>query len=86
MYYFAKIILSWLIQSSLFLFFWPVAIEVGFQKQAPSITEGSDVIAVIERQLINNQAPFEVTVHFKRYTGPLNPDEGALGPRDDGMY
>ena len=59
---------------------------MGFQKQAPLIiTEGSDVIAVIERQLINNRAPFEVTVHFKRYTGPLFPDEGALGPRDDGM-
>ena len=59
---------------------------MGFQKQAPSITEGSDVIAVIERQLlINNRAPFEVTVYFKRYTGPLIPDQGALGPRDDGM-
>ena len=57
-----------------------------FQRQTPSITEGSDVTAVIERQLlINNQAPFEVTVFFRRYTGPLQPDQGALGPRYDGM-
>ena len=72
-------------QSSLFLFFCPVAIQVGFQEQEPSITEGSNVIAVIQRKTIANRAPFEVTVYFRRYTGFLLPDQGALGPREDGM-
>ena len=72
-------------QSSLFLFFCPLAIQVGFQEYVPSITEGSNVIAVIQRQVISYQAPFEVTVYFKRFTGPLFPDEGRLGPREDGM-
>ena len=72
-------------QSSLFLFFCPLAIQVDFQEQVPSITEGSNVIAVIQRQAINYQVPFEVTVYFRRYTGPLSPDQGALGPREDGM-
>ena len=58
---------------------------MGFQEQVPSITEGSNVIAVIQHQGINYQASFEVTVYFRRYTGPLSPDEGALGPREDGM-
>ena len=71
-------------QSSLFLFC-PVAIQVGFQEYVPSITEGSNVIAVIQRQVISYQVPFEVTVYFKRFTGPLFPDEGRLGPREDGM-
>ena len=72
-------------QSSLFLFFCPLAIEVGFQQQVPSITEGSSFNAVIQRQAIAYQAPFEVTVYFRRYTGFLLPDQGALGPREDGM-
>ena len=72
-------------QSSLFLFFCPLAIEVGFQEQGPSITEGSSFNAVIQRQVISYQASFEVTVYFRRYTGPLFPDEGALGPQEDGM-
>ena len=65
--------------------YFSLALEVGFQDQTPSITEGSNVIGVIERQTIANQAPFEVTVFFRRYTGPLFVDEGALGPREDGM-
>ena len=72
-------------QSSLFLFFCPLAIQVGFQRQVPSITEGSNVIAVIQRQVISYQASFEVTVYFRRYTGFLLPDQGCLGPREDGM-
>ena len=67
------------------MFFCPVELQVTFQKQRPSITEGSNVIGVIERQTIANQAPFEVTVFFRRYTGPLLGDQGALGPREDGM-
>ena len=58
---------------------------MGFQEYVPSITEGSNVIAVIQRQVISYQASFEVTVFFKRYTGFLLPDLGALGPREDGM-
>ena len=58
---------------------------MGFQRQVPSITEGSSFNAVIQRQIISYQASFEVTVYFRRYTGPLFPDEGALGPREDGM-
>ena len=72
-------------QSSLFLFFCPLAIQVGFQRQVPSITEGSSFNAVIQRQVISYQASFEVTVYFRRYTGFLLPDQGALGPREDGM-
>ena len=72
-------------QSSLFLFFCPLAIQVGFQEQVPSITEGSSFNAVIQRQVISYQASFEVTVYFRRYTGFLLPDQGALGPREDGM-
>ena len=58
---------------------------MGFQEQVPSITEGSNVIAVIQRQVISYQASFEVTVYFRRYTGPLSRDQGALGPQEDGM-
>ena len=72
-------------QYSLFLFFCPLAIQVGFQDQEPSITEGSNFNAVIERQAIAYQAPFEVTVFFTNFTGPLLADQGALGPREDGM-
>ena len=72
-------------QSSLFLFFCPLAIEVGFQEQEPSITEGSNFNAVIQRQVISYQASFEVTVFFTKFIGFLLPDEGALGPREDGM-
>ena len=63
----------------------PLAIEVGFQDQVPSITEGSSFNAVIERQAISYQASFEVTVYFRRCTFFLRQDEGALGPREDGM-
>ena len=74
-----------MIDAILSLFFCPLAIQVGFQEYVPSITEGSSFNAVIQRQVINYQAPFEVTVFFKRYTGFLLTDEGALGPREDGM-
>ena len=72
-------------QSSLFLFFCPLAIQVDFQEQVPSITEGSNFNAVIQRQVISYQASFEVTVYFRRYTGPLSFDQGRLGPQEDGM-
>ena len=72
-------------KSSLFLFFCPLAIQVGFQAQVPSITEGSDVVAVIQRQTIANRAPIEVTVFFTRYIHRLSLYIGALGPRKDGM-
>ena len=72
-------------QSSLFLFFCPVAIRVDLHEQVPSITEGSSFNAVIQRQVISYQASFEVTVYFRRFTGLLRQDEGALGPREDGM-
>ena len=58
---------------------------MGFQEQVPSITEGSNVVAVIRRQVISYQAPFEVTVFFTNFTGNLRPDEGVVGPREDGM-
>ena len=72
-------------QSSLFLFFCPLAIQVGFQPQVPSITEGSNFNAVIQRQAIAYQAPFEVKVFFTNFTGFFLPDQGRLGPREDGM-
>ena len=72
-------------QSSLFLLFCPLAIQVGFQGQRPSITEGSNFNAVIQCQTIANRAPIEVTVFFTRYTRRLSPYIGALGPQKDGM-
>ena len=43
------------------------------------ISEGHNAIAVIKRRVISYRAPFEVTVSLEKYTGPLRPDEGALG-------
>ena len=45
--------------------------------------EGGNAVAVIGRQLIGYDAPFEVTVSLERFTGPLAPDEAAVG--DFGM-
>ena len=56
---------------------------VEFQEPVPVITEGHNAVAVVKRQVTSYRAPFEVTVSLKRYTGPLRPDEGALG--DTGM-
>ena len=56
---------------------------VEFQEPVPVITEGHNAVAVVKRQVTSYRAPFEVTVSLKRYTGPLWPDEGALG--DTGM-
>ena len=49
-----------------------------------ALIEGSNAVAVIERQLITYEVPFEVTVSLERYTGPLNPDQAAVG--DFGMH
>ena len=46
----------------------------------PSVfLEGSNAVAVIGRQVITYDAPFEVTVSLERYTGPLSRDEAAVG-------
>ena len=45
--------------------------------------EGSIAAAVVERQIIAYEAPFEVTVSNEQYFGPLLPDEAAVG--DFGM-
>uniref|UniRef100_A0A1X7TCU3 Calx-beta domain-containing protein n=1 Tax=Amphimedon queenslandica TaxID=400682 RepID=A0A1X7TCU3_AMPQE len=56
-------------------------ITVGLQE--PSIVlEGSTATARVERQIIAYEAPFVATVSNERYTGPLAPDEAAVGDFD----
>ncbi|XP_019859665.1 PREDICTED: uncharacterized protein LOC109587886 isoform X2 [Amphimedon queenslandica] len=48
----------------------------------PPLLEGRDAIVGIEGSAITFEAPFEVTVSNERYTGPLAPDEAAVGDFD----
>ena len=56
---------------------------VGLEQQCFLFLEGSNAVAIIRRQVITHEAPFEVTVSLERYTGPLSPDQAAVG--DFGM-
>ncbi|XP_019860793.1 PREDICTED: uncharacterized protein LOC105315165 [Amphimedon queenslandica] len=44
--------------------------------------EGSNAVAVIKREAIAYEAPFEATVSNERYTGPLSPDQATVGDFD----
>ncbi|XP_019858648.1 PREDICTED: uncharacterized protein LOC109586861 [Amphimedon queenslandica] len=56
-------------------------ITVGLEP--PSVfLEGINAVAVIGRQVITYESPFEVTVSLERYTGPLSHDEAAVGDFD----
>ncbi|XP_019857993.1 PREDICTED: uncharacterized protein LOC109586260 [Amphimedon queenslandica] len=48
----------------------------------PPPLEGGNAVVGIRRQSIEYETPFEVTVSLERYTGPLAPDEAAVGDFD----